>query len=175
MTLNFACTGCDPREAVKAFAKIRLNHFGKWATRHRHEATGIYAFENVRDDVPFLTLDPGDDSNVHVHWVVHIPIGYERNFEARLWKWVERCCDGVSDGKAISITHRPSAVMRNYLLAGCDPRWAKMYRATAEPQGIIVGGRRCGTTENLARKRRIERDRADHKIRPLPYHKGLKK
>ncbi|WP_245436892.1 MULTISPECIES: hypothetical protein [Rhizobium] len=164
---------------MKAFAKIRQNHFGKWTTRQlppplRHEATGAYAFENVRDDAPFLTLQPGDDHNVHVHWIVHLPPGCLKAFEEKLWRWVERCCNGIHDAKAIMITERPAAVMRNYVLAGCDPKWAEIYRATAQPQGMIVGGRRSGTTENLARKRRIERDRQDKKVRPLPYQGGSK-
>ncbi|TBC53788.1 hypothetical protein ELH27_37105 [Rhizobium leguminosarum] len=179
MTINFVCTGCDPREAVKAFAKIRQNHFGKWTARHlpahlRHEATGAYAFENVRDDQPFLTMEPGADHNVHVHWVIHLPPGQLKIFEEKLWRWVERCCGGITDGKVIRITERPAAVMRSYVLAGCDPKWAEIYRVTAEPQGIIVGGRRSGTTENLARKRRIERDRQEKKVRLLPYQGGSK-
>lgn len=178
VTINFACTGCNPREAVKAFAKIRQNHFGKWTARlpgrHAHEATGAYAFENVRDGTPFLTLEPGDDHNVHVHWVIHLPPEYRLQFEERLIKWVGRCCRGILDDKAIMITERPASVMRNYVLAGCDPRWAEIYRVTAEPQGMIVGGRRSGTTENLARKQRIERDHLDKKVRPLPFRGGAK-
>lgn len=175
ITINFACTGCDPRKAVKAFAKIRQNHFAKWTQRlplrYRHEATGAYAFENYRDGIVYMTMEPGDPHNVHVHWAIHLPPGCLLKFEEKLLKWVARCCNGIVASNAVMITERPAAVLRSYLLDGCDPRWAQMYRATAEPQGLIVGGRRSGSTENLARKQRIARDRLDKTIRPLPFQK----
>lgn len=176
ITINFACTGCDPRKAVKAFAKIRQNHFAKWTQRlpprYRHEATGAFAFENYRDGIAYMTMEPGDPHNVHVHWAIYLPPGTRLQFEAKLEKWVARCCQGIVSENAIMITERPAAVLRRYLLDGCDPRWAEIYRATAEAQGLIVGGRRSGTTENLARKQRIAHDRAEKRIRPLPFKGG---
>lgn len=162
---------------MKLFAKIRQNHFTKWTrrlpARFRHEATGAYAFENCGKDIVYETLAPGDPHNVHVHWVIYLPPELLLQFHEKVLKWVARCCGGITDDRAVMITERPAAVMRNYLLGGCDPKWAEIYRATAEPQGIIVGGRRSGTTENLARTQRIARDRLEQKVRSLPFRKGV--
>lgn len=167
VTINFAGTRCDPREAPLAFARLRGNFHQKWAARlgggYAHTATWLYVFENVRDKVPFLTMAPGDPHNVHVHWLLHVPATARHDFEMALSEWVETVTGGIVEPTAILVTYPDAADVENvsaYLRKGTAPPWAAMYCAVAEPQGIIVGGRRSGTSRNLGRTARMAADRA---------------
>lgn len=156
---------------MKAFARLRRDYYGKWCRRHpdnksRHDPTGVYAFENVRDGKPILEVD--DTHNIHVHWALHIPPHLAEEFACEVERWVEVVTGGIRDDFAIRITTRPPKVMRRYLLKGIRELWAETYGATAEPQGTIVGGRRTGTSTNLNRTRRIEADRARGIRRRIP-------
>lgn len=162
---------------MRAFARLRRDYHGKWCTRHadeasRHQATGVYAFENVRGEQVFLTMEEGDDHNVHAHWALHVPPHLAREFEQELWRWIEIVTGGIKDSNAIRITHPPGAVLRGYVLKGIRAMWAETYKAIAEPQGIIVGGRRSGTSGNLARTKRIRADTLRGIRRRIPARPG---
>lgn len=162
VTINFAATCCHPKLAVPSFSLIRRHHHGKWATRHPrvpHAATGAYAFENVRDGEPFLTMDEGDPHNVHTHWALHVPPALWPEFEGLIERWVSCTTGGETQPNAVKITHPPPHRMRRYLLKGIAEGWAEIYKATAEPQGIVTGGRRSGVTANLGPSQRRALDR----------------
>lgn len=171
VTINFAATACDGCMAVPIFAKLRRDLFGKWAMRGApaFHQTGVYAFENVRDGIPFQTIEPGGDHNVHVHWALHVPAHRKREFEERLPIWVAALTGGIKDAaKVICITTRPRIVLRRYVLKGCNNKWAPVYGATAQPQGIIVGGLRANTSANLRKSKRIAFDRENKIVRRTP-------
>lgn len=109
VTINFAATKCAEVDACSAFAKLRRDLFGKWARRPNKgagtavEPTWAYAFENVRFEQAITEVGAADGHNVHVHWTVHIPSGRLKDFEHRLWGWVEKVTGGIEDASAIHI------------------------------------------------------------------------
>jgi hypothetical protein len=173
VTINFALTAVDPRAAVASFSDLRRNRFNKWATRPLKHAgpafppTYAFAFENVRDKTPFLTMEPGDPHNVHVHWTLHLPPSRVHDFENAIWGWVEATTGGIiGGGEAIKVTSfRPT----RYLLKGTHPFIARRYARgqETEPQGIIIG-RRADTSRNLGPTARRAHDRELGIRRRLP-------
>jgi hypothetical protein len=167
VTINFANTKCMPQNAVVAFAALRLTHFKRWAARRGFPATGGYAFENCRDETPIFTAD--EEHNIHVHWALHIPPKHAHPFQMELFKWVERVTGGIhAPETAIKITNPEPLALRRYVLKGATELWAPIYGATAEPQGLIVGGRRAGTTLNVGPTARKASDRALGIRRAMP-------
>lgn len=168
VTINFAGTRCDPREAPRVFARLRGNLHQKWAARlgggRAHTPTWLYVFENVRDKVPFMTMAPGDPHNVHVHWLLHVPATKRHDFEMALSEWVETVTGGIVEATAVLVTYPGLLDVESvsaYLRKGTAPPWAAMYCAVAEPQGLIVGGRRSGTSRNIGRQARKAADREE--------------
>ncbi len=176
VTLNFAATNCNAHDATQAFQRLRRHHFNKWATRPRagsgaaYTPTYFYAFENEANDVPFEDADADAEHNIHVHWAVHIPAGRLHSFETSLWSWFEAVTGGITDGRAIDIKVADNlAGLRSYLLKGTASGWAAIYGAIAQPQGVIVGGRRSNTSKNIGRAPRIAADRALGIRRRIPH------
>lgn len=172
-TINYASTHCPPDEAVAAFSRLRRNFMTKWAARlpegEAFTPTGAYAFQNTRDDVVFETMNPDDDHNVHVHWALHIPPRLRALFEGVLYEWIDATSNGVRDpATVLKITHPPELTLRSYLIRGTVAQWAGIYGATVEPKGLIVGGRRSGTTLNIGKGARKEMDRALNIRRRIP-------
>lgn len=166
VTINYAQTGIDPREATASFSRLRRSHFNKWAMRPGRSGgvafapTYAFAFENVRDGRPFMTIEPGDPHNVHVHWAVHIPPGRLADFERRIWSWVEATTGGIVGGEETIHIARSRAHLGGYLVKGTSAALAEFYARgrEAEPQGIIIG-RRADTSRNLGPTARRALDR----------------
>jgi len=161
VTITFAVTRCDATMILPAFSRLRRNLFNKWATRNGFAPTGAYAFENVRDNVPFTAMESGGDHNVHAHWALHVPPVLRHRFEMNLLGWIETVTGGIVDhASVLRVTYPVAFRLRSYLLKGLNPQWAPIYGAFAKAQGVIVGGRRTGTTANISRSKRIATDRA---------------
>lgn len=175
VTINYASTVIDPRKAVESFSKLRRHHFNKWVMRPRKNAgsacapTYAYAFENVRENVAFLTMDPGDPHNVHVHWDLHMPANRAFDFENELWSWVERTTGGITGGAETILVQELTGSYAGYLAKGTSPTWAKLYARGREavPQGIIIG-RRADTSRNLGPTARRALDRELGVKRQMP-------
>ena len=166
VTINYASTGIDPREATASFSKLRRCHFNKWALRPSRRAgpavapTYAFAFENVRDGRAFMTMEPGDPHNVHVHWAGHIPAALLPDFERRIWSWVDVTAAGITGGEETIDITRSRVHLGGYLVKGTSPALAAFYARgrAAEPQGIIIG-RRADTSRNLGPTARRTLDR----------------
>lgn len=167
VTINYSGTVIDPHMVGEAFSRLRCFHFNKWATRPRQgsgeafQPTYAYAFENTRDGVPYMTMEPGDPHNVHVHWAVHIPADRLHDFENRLWEWVTATTGGIiGGGETIDVTASDNGSMGGYLIKGASPAVVAMYGRgrAAEAQGIIYG-RRADTSRNIGPTKRRALDR----------------
>lgn len=174
VTINYSNTQLPPKEATRAFAKLRSSYFVKWANRKelardlRFAPTYVFAFENARDGVAFNTMEDGDPHNVHVHWAVHIPEKRFQDFENLLWGWVEKTTGGINDTEAINI--KPSnGRLSGYLVKGTTKTNAERYARgrQAEPQGIIFG-RRADTSRNLGPTKRRATDQILGISRKMP-------
>ncbi len=176
VTINYALTRVDPRKAVESFSRLRCDHFGKWARRPRHRAgpafppTYTFAFENVLDGVPFMTMDPGDPHNVHVHWGLHVPAQRVHDFEQRLWEWVDATTGGITGGAETIDVRQSDGSLSGYLVKGASAAAVEFYGhgREAEPQGIICGGRRADTSRNIGPTKRRAYDASIGMRRPIP-------
>lgn len=166
VTINYALTSVDPHQAVAAFSKLRRNHFNKWAGRPRDGAgppvapTYAFSFENARGGQAFMTMEPGDPHNVHVHWSVHVPAARFWDFKTSVWHWVEATTGGIIGGaETIHITPLGSQP-NGYQIKGASPALLEVYGRgqKAEPQGIIIG-RRADTSRNVGPRARRDMDR----------------
>jgi hypothetical protein len=164
VTINFSMTKIDPHDAVPCFSKLRRYHFNKWATRpHKGKGpaftpTYAFAFENVRDKAPFLTMERGEPHNVHVHWALHLPPSRVHEFRNEIWDWLRMTAGEITGGdEAINVLPLTDL---SYLLKGTTPTLARLYARgrDAEPQGIIMG-RRADTSRNLGPTARRARDK----------------
>lgn len=178
VTINFALTNIDPRNAVSAFARLRTNHFGKWARRPCKRCgpsfapTWSYAFENSRDGIPFMTMEPGDPHNLHVHWCLHIPPERVHDFSQRIWDWVKATMGGINGG-AETIDIRPNSDKHGYLIKAAPQEIVKIYGrgVDATDEGIVIG-LRADSSRNIGPTRRRERDRIEGIKRQLPVHRS---
>lgn len=177
VTINFASTAIDPRLAAQAFARLRTNHFAKWARRPRKGCapafapTWSYAFENSRDGAPFTTMEPGDPHNLHVHWCLHIPPGRVHDFSQRIWDWLETVTGGVLGG-AETIDIRSDRNNHGYLISGAPESIVQIYGrgVKATDEGIVIG-LRADSSRNIGPTRRRERDRVAGIKRQMPVHR----
>jgi hypothetical protein len=136
--------------------------------------TYAFAFENVRDKVPFMTMEPGEPHNVHVHCALHLPASRVRDFTNKVWEWVEELTGGITDERAIHLTTIDGA-LAGYLIKGTTKPWAERYGygRTAQPQCIIYG-RRADTSRNLgpSARRALDRQRGIRRAMPTRRHRS---
>lgn len=175
LTINFASTKIDPRQAPEAFGRLRRDHFNKWATRPNQgqgpafQPTYVYVFENVRDGRPFLSMEDGEPHNVHAHLLLHCPSSRLFDLGNQTWGWVEAVTGGITGGpETIRLQPIPDR-LGGYLLKGILQPCARLYARgqKSEPQGIIVG-RRADTSRNLGPTARRAADQAAGVRRRLP-------
>jgi hypothetical protein len=167
VTLNFELTECVGDDASRRFARLRTNYFGKWATR---PPRGSHAPGTPPTFVWSLERGGG---HLAAHWLVHVPPGRFREFEARLPSWLIAVAGELLSPRAIHV--RPAPTPRSaskYLLKGIDPAYAAFYGINHVPQGIVAG-RRSGMSRNLGPtvKRRL-RENGEYRVarwsRPFP-------
>ena len=100
----------------------------------------------------------GDDlpHNVHVHLYAHIPPERMYDFRNQAYRWLDFVVGDVSAANAIKIdTISEDNGIVPYCLKGTQDQVAvhfgvKGKSEPARPQGLIMGGRRSGTSRNLA-------------------------
>lgn len=168
VTINFADTDITPEKAVEVFSALRRSRFNKWAARPAtgkgaaFQPTYAFCFENARGGDVYDEIGEGKPHNVHVHWLVHIPGTRLHDFIMRLNEWLDHYNGRVCASNVISIEpvyYVPN--LRQYVLKGAAAPWAKRFGADARDQGLIVGGRRSGTSANLSVSVRRRLDRQD--------------
>lgn len=177
VTINFASTAIDPRLATEAFARLRTNHFAKWARRPRKGCgpafapTWSYAFENSQGGVPFTTMEPSDPHNLHVHWCLHIPPTRVHEFTLKIWEWVETITGGITGG-AEAIDIRSDRNNHGYLIKAASEGIVEIYGrgVKARDEGVVIG-LRADSSRNIGPTRRRERDRAEGIKRQMPVRR----
>jgi len=174
VTINFALTNVDFRLATEAFARLRNNHFAKWAQRPnkgcgpKFVPTWSYAFENSRDGVAFHGVEPGDPHNLHVHWCLHIPPSRADDFSYRIWEWVETVTGGITGGGE-TIDIRTDRNNHGYLIKAAPEGIVEIYGrgVAASDEGVVIG-LRADCSRNIGPTRRRERDRIAGIKRQMP-------
>ena len=176
VVINFSNTKLDPQTATSCFGKIRRDDFAKFATPRSKKAgpafapTYAYTFENERDGIAFMTMAPGDDHNVHVNWLLHLPASRAHAFEQQVWQWVEKRTGGITGGAStIFVEPITTQSVIHYISKGAQQTSLNRYGGEQkhELQGLIVG-RRSNTSRNLGPTARRALDRELGVRRPLP-------
>ena len=136
VTINFAATTIAQEDATKAFGRLRLNHFNKWATRPRKgggpacEPTYRYYFENARDRVAYEAIGEGEPHNVHVHWEVYVHPKRIHDFGNRLVEWLDQIAGELSAANAVKVKPVSNGKgLRAYSLKGANKRSADHFGA----------------------------------------------
>jgi hypothetical protein len=184
ITINFSQIGIAPRDAGRAFAKIRSQRFAPWVRRpsraaqvHSAPPTYSYGFENCRGGQA-LGIN-GGDHNVHVHWAVHVPLQRQRHLEEMLHRWMTQIAgdpDWPIEALHLAPITRTGATAR-YPTKGARPETAKHFGVPEEkiaPQGIIIG-QRTGTSRNIGPSARISLDRKLGISRKANRYRGQQK
>ena len=166
ITINFALTAISPLKCVEAFARLRTNHFNKWATRPgagvgaAFDPTYFYVFENAKENEIYLEVGEGLPHNIHTHWHAHIPASRRFDFENRVFEWLDYVAGSLSAAGAINIQDiTDDNGVTPYCLKGAQKHVAKRFGAEGiyKPQGLIIG-KRTGVSLNIGPKVRKEMD-----------------
>lgn len=87
----------------------------------------------------------------HVHILIHVPHNMAARFSRLTRKWIRRTGAEVYKGVARSepiVSFDGLMGLLRYLLKGCSPEAAAMFRIRLEPQGWVTG-KRCGMSQSL--------------------------
>lgn len=160
VTINFAHTDCPPDLVSAAFERLRDNHFSPWLyylSIHRPNLghpTHVWVIESARGMAHAL---PASNHMVHVHWLLHLPLGLDTEFVIRLPNWLATVVPGphFDPVNAIDVKNVYDLPrLQRYMLKGLDPRCAPVFGVKARSQGIIVG-KRCGVSRSLGPAARL--------------------
>jgi hypothetical protein len=134
-TINFTHTECPPEEVSERFEKLRDNYFTPWLRRC---GKGLPA----AGPPTFIWVIENANGHLNVHWLVHLPMGRLRDFEARLPLWLEKVAGSIGSDAAIDIkrARTPKGAVK-YMVKGIDPIYAPLYRIEASEQGVVFGNR----------------------------------
>jgi hypothetical protein len=84
-----------------------------------------------------------------VHWLVHVPVKRQTDYQARLTQWLRSAAGEILDDKAIHIRGAYNTCgAGRYMLKGTHPAVAAFYGVTPEGQGR-VRGKRAGFSRNI--------------------------
>lgn len=155
-TFNLGQLACPAGSESELFQRF-LKHFARVLRRcHRGKACVpyyVWTLENA------LTL------GVHVHWLVHIPRGWESDFNRLVASWFCGVESGSTSGEIdVTSAYHPAGAAR-YILKGMSPADAGLYGIRHVSQGR-VRGKRSGFSRSLgpAARKRLE---ADGRLPPL--------
>ncbi len=142
VSFNLSLTDCDHTCADKAFAKLRAA-FGKWSNR----VPKSQAMTAIPPTFVWVIENPHGCLNAH--WMVHVPIERQAEFQRNLPKWLKDAVGEMHSDKAIKIKAVTNAEgLKAYFLKGLHPSLAKRFGIRHEYQGW-VHGRRAGHSRNL--------------------------
>jgi hypothetical protein len=141
VTINYSKTPCDANDTSACFRQLLASWFARWLRRHPKNQkacppTYVWAFEAA-------------GGQLAVHWLVHIPRGFIREFWRMLPQWVEATA-GTIEGPG-AIKHRRIyniTGLKRYVLKGMDPHFARAWQIRPSPQGLVIG-KRSGFSRNL--------------------------
>jgi hypothetical protein len=157
ITINFSHTGCPSNRASHVFRKLLTQRFAPWLRRSA----------NLYDPIPptYVWVLECCRGQAAVHWLVHVPKRVQRDFDAKIERWVESLLDepplpGVVRVKPITNL----TGLKWYILKGVDPVWAQHLGVRPIDQGRTVG-KRSGFSKNLGP---MARKNGGYKPRRMP-------
>lgn len=148
VVITFDCPLGDELRPQRLFREIRRKAvtwlYYKRRTRFMDPLTDVRTWEHVGD-------------RYHVNWALHVPPGYEDEFETKLSVWIEKVMGTASrEDYWVGEAYHAKGLIR-YMLKGTDPAYAPRAEIRPSFQGE-VWGRRAAVATCLGRAARA-RDR----------------
>jgi len=170
VTINFKETDLPPLEIHNKFLKIKRK-LTRWmknasSSKEAFEPTFAWVFENCKYRQGCHEIN--DDHNIHVHWAMHIPEGYEDDVLFKLKTYLKQ--ETSINDQTLYMGDTMNNPNLSYFLKGCHPDIIETYGRgrEASDQGVIPGNRRTGTTRNIAPKARKKMDKKLGVTRSFP-------
>jgi hypothetical protein len=150
LTIHWAYTDVGDDPDGKLFAKVREG-LDKWLRRRGIVFAGAWCIER---------MSRGQAEVVHCHLLFHLPFEYRTKrklqVEVAIYRLLKRHGKGYWAEQAIDlrIHENPDG---KYLIKGGGPKVWKRFRLRKEHRRLqgIIHGKRCGTTQNIGRARRL--------------------
>ena len=164
------------------FAKVRDVPLNKYVVLHLHETSALSAatiFERIRHKYrdwlayrarklgyvlpPMYVFSFEAPGSPHVNWVLRVPPRLEREFMAKLPKWIAKVQGQLAPFDLDVSDVKPTAgdaykALANYVAKGCDPAYLAHFHLTGlhaqhGPQGMFWG-KRAGVSPALNKSAR---------------------
>ena len=157
VTVNFTCTACAPNETSHTFRKLLAERFAPWLRRTARNRVGV-------PPTYIWTIEAGGNQSA-AHWLVHVPRGLQRAFEAKLGEWLTSLLGSDPDFGAVQVKPIHNLIgARRYALKGVDPAWGPHLGIRPSDQGVVIG-KRSGFSRNLGP---AARTRGGYRPRRMP-------
>lgn len=161
ITINFSETNIASLQINDAFLKLK-RQLTRWllsSSKHKEiiEPTFAWVFENCINGEGCDDID--EYHNIHVHWAMHIPEGYEDEIFLKIILFLKKIT--VINERTVHLADTKNNSTLSYFLKGCNPDYINIYGRDRDAiyQGIIPGNRRSGTTRNIGPKARKKMDK----------------
>jgi hypothetical protein len=157
VTVNFNLAGCAGDRASHTFRKLLAERFAPWLRR---------AARNVRGIPPtYIWAMEAAGNQSAAHWLVHVPKGLHRAFEAKISDWLTSLMGNQPEVAAVKVQPIHNLIgARRYALKGVDPAWGPHLGVRPSDQGVVIG-KRSGFSRNLGP---AARSRSGYKPRRMP-------
>lgn len=158
VTVDFTTLGIDSDDAYRVFQQL-WSRVARWWAYRRTKDGSLGAFDC------YAVHEHPEDGPRHVHWFLHVPVGYRTSLEQAITKRVEKLSGLDCLGKAVHFLDvaKPGGVAK-YTLKGVHPAYAEHFHMEASDQGFI-SGRRLAISRSIGA---TARERAGWKRRRRP-------
>ena len=158
VTINFSKVGCRAHLAGHQFRKLLTQRFAPWLRRTASKSclvppTYVWTIESA-------------GKQMAAHWLVHVPAGLHRAFEAKIDDWLTSLFGERPEPSAVHIRRIHNLTgARRYILKGIDPAWADHLKIIPIGQGKVIG-KRSGFSKNLGP---TARERGGYRPKKSPF------
>jgi len=171
ITINYRETSIPLLEVRDNFSKLlaHINRYMRSSTKHKDFFTPTYAwvFENCSYGIGRPAIE--DLHNLHVHWIMHIPEGYEEDVLFKVKSYLMKRT--LINERTVHLSNMDENAHLSYFTKGCKPEYIDMYGRgqEASDQGEVPGERRVSASHNISISARKAMDEKLGVKRALPY------
>lgn len=171
ITINYRETSIPLLEVRDNFSKL-LAHINRWmrsSTKHKASfiPTYFWVFENCSYGIGRAAKK--DVHNLHVHWIMHIPEGYEEDVLFQVKSYLMKRTS--INERTVHLADTDKNANLSYFMKSCKPEYIHMYGRgqKASDQGEVPGERRVSASRNINKSARKAMDEELGVKRTLPY------
>lgn len=171
ITINYRETSIPLLEVRDNFSKLlaHINRYMRSSTKHKASFTPTYAwvFENRSYGIGRPAIEKLH--NLHVHWIMHIPEGYEEDVLFKVKSYLMKRT--LINERTVHLADTDKNPNLSYFMKGCKPELINIYGRgqEASDQGEVPGTKRVGASHNIGISARKAMDEKLGVKRALPY------